>query len=93
MDVSQFDEKIRPLLDDYFLERTWFADGDFGSLDRIELEGCNKLATIDFWSEGWISIDVYDCLDEEQVMNVLLSPDKVDLVPDEFKKLLAVLVP
>lgn len=92
MDIGQFEEKIKPLLGRYLLERSSFENGDFGNLDRIEIEGCNILATIDFWSKGWISIDVYDCLGEEQIMNVLLSPDKADRIPDEFNKLLAILI-
>ncbi|WP_419736733.1 hypothetical protein [Pseudomonas sp. COR18] len=88
MDAFHFNKEIRPLLKGYSVEYSKFANGDFGSLERIELEGFNKLATIEFWSEGWIEIDIYDCARDEQVMNILLSPEEKDLFPKTFERLL-----
>ncbi|WPO98265.1 hypothetical protein SFA35_16625 [Pseudomonas sp. HR96] len=88
MDAFQFNKEFRPLLKVYSVEYSTFASGDFGNLERIELEGFNKLATVEFWSEGWIGIDIYDCACDEQVMNILLSPEEKDLVPKTFEKLL-----
>lgn len=91
MDAFQFNKEVKPLLKDYSIEYSTFANGDFGNLERIELEGFNKLATVEFWSEGWIGIDIYDCAFDEQVMNILLSPEEKDLVPKAFEKLLDIL--
>lgn len=91
MDAFQFNKEVKPLLKGYSVECSTFANGDFGSLERIELEGFNKLATVEFWSEGWIGIDIYDCACDEQVMNILLSPEEKDLVPKAFEKLLGTL--
>ena len=88
MDAFQFNKEVGPLLKGYSVEYSTFANGDFGNLERIELEGFNKLATVEFWSEGWLGIDIYDCACDEQVMNILLSPEEKDLVPKVFEKLL-----
>lgn len=93
MQIDQFCDEIKPLLSDYLLERSSFANGDFGNLERFELDGLNKLVTVDFWSKGWIAIDVYDCLSEQQIMNVLLSPERLRFVSEEFNRLMAMLVP
>lgn len=91
MDAFHFDKEVKPLLKGYSVEYSTFANGDFGNLERIELEGFNKLATVEFWSEGWIGIDIYDCACDEQVVNILLSPEEKDLVPKAFEKLLYIL--
>ncbi|CAM3036412.1 hypothetical protein SAMN04490207_3428 [Pseudomonas gessardii] len=88
MDAFQFNKEVKSLLKGYSVEYSKFANGDFGNLERIELEGFNKLATVEFWSEGWIGIDIYDCACDEQVMNILLSPEEKDLAPKAFEKLL-----
>lgn len=72
----------------YSVAYSVFASGDFDDLERIELEGFHKLATVEFWSEGWIGIDVYDCACDEQIMNVLLSPEDKSFAPKAFEKLL-----
>jgi len=92
MDAFQFNKEVGPLLKGYSVEYSTFANGDFGNLERIELEGFNKLATVEFWSEGWLGIDIYDCACDEQVMNILLSPEEKDLVPKAFEKLLGTLI-
>lgn len=88
MDIFQFNEEVKPLLQGYSVEYSSFPNGDFGDLERVELEGFNKLATVEFWSKGWISIDVYDCACDEQIMNVLLSPEEKNSVPQRFGELI-----
>lgn len=48
MSVIQFEKEINPLLNRYTMQYATFTNGGFGSLERIELEGFNKLATVDF---------------------------------------------
>lgn len=91
MDAFQFNKEIKPLLKGYSVEYSTFANGNFGNLERIELESFNKLATVEFWSEGWVCIDIYDRACDEQVMNILLSPEEKDLVPKALEKLLDIL--
>ena len=55
------------------------------------MEGFNKLGTVEFWSKGWIGVDIYDCALEDQVMNVLLSPEEKDSVPQAFERLIQIL--
>lgn len=91
MDSSWFNESVRPLLKGFSLECSSFSGGDFGDLERIELEGFNKLGTVEFWSKGWVGIDIYDCAIDEQVMNVLLSPGERERVSLEFEKFIKIL--
>ena len=60
MNIGQYVKEIKPLLYRYTMQHTKFTNGDFGSLERIEMEGFNKLSTIYSWSKGWSGIDVYD---------------------------------
>ena len=91
MNLLQFDRELVPLLQGYSVEYSQFEDGDFGTLERLELDGFSKLATIEFWSRGWIGVDIYDCLMGQQLMNVLLSPNDVDLEVDVFQRFISIL--
>lgn len=92
MDRFWFDERVKPILEGFSLTYTSFADGDFGDLERIGLEGFDKLGTVEFWSKGWIGIDIYDCALDCQVMNVLLSPEKKKFVAHEFDNFIRLLM-
>lgn len=91
MDVSWFNESVKPFLKGYSLEYSSFPNGDFGDLERVELEGFNKLATVEFWSKGWVGVDIYDCALDDQVMNVLLSPEEKESIPQAFELLVKIL--
>ncbi len=91
MDRFWFDEYIKPRLSGYSFEYSKFIRGDFGDLERIELEGLGKLGTVEFWSQGWVGLDVYDCACDDQVMNVLLSPEEKGSVLREFERFIGVL--
>lgn len=91
MDSSWFNEGIKPLLNGYSLEYSSFPNGDFGDLERIELEGFNKLGTVEFWSKGWVGIDIYDCALDDQIMNVLLSPEEKESIPQAFERFVKIL--
>lgn len=77
MDVSWFDGNVKPLLSDFSFRYSTFLHGDFGDLQRIEVEGFGKLGTVEFWSREWLGVDIYDLDNDGAVMNVLLSPDEV----------------
>ncbi|GKW06312.1 hypothetical protein [Pectobacterium carotovorum] len=79
MDINFFKKKIEPILVRYSFQYTSFLDGDFGDLERVEFEGHNKVGTVDFWSKGWISIDIYDLVLDDQRLNLLLGPDEEQL--------------
>lgn len=91
MDICWFNENVKPLLKGFSLEYSLFAGGEFGELERIELEGFNKLGTVEFWSKGWVGIDIYDCAIDYQVMNVLLSPEEAESVSQAFERLIKIL--
>ncbi|EQA4282135.1 hypothetical protein ACX2VI_003108 [Cronobacter dublinensis] len=79
MDIVIFKKEIEPVLTGYEFQYSSFPGGDFGDLERVEFEGCNKVGTIDFWSKGWIGIDIYDLIQGGQLINVLLEPDEDQL--------------
>jgi hypothetical protein len=91
MNRSWFDESVKPLLKGYSQEYSSFSNGDLGDLERIELEGFNKLGTVEFWSKGWVGIDIYDCAFDDQVMNVLLSPEEKESVPEVFERFINIM--
>ncbi|WP_052229429.1 MULTISPECIES: hypothetical protein [Pseudomonas] len=91
MNITIFNEVIKPKLTAYSFEYSAFTKGDFGDLERVELEGRDKVATIDFWSQGWIGIDVYDCAIEEQILNSLTSPEEQELAETNFTTLVELL--
>lgn len=79
MDINFFKKEIQPILEGYNFQYSSFPNGDFGDLERVEFEGHNKIGTVDFWSKGWISIDIYDLILDDQLMNLLLGPDEEQL--------------
>ncbi len=68
-----------------------FSGGDFGDLERVEFEGRGKVGTIDFWSQGWIGVDVFDCNSDEQILNKMLSPDERESTVKTFEILMELL--
>ncbi len=92
MDVNYFKKKIAHLLGGYNLKYTSFKDGDFGDLERVEIDGFHKLATVDLWSKGWVNIDVYDCNLEIQLMNLLLDSSEEKEQGEAMEALLGILL-
>ena len=91
MSANWFDEHLRSLLVDCSFDYSSFPNGDFGFLERVEVEGGGKLATVDVWSQGWVGFDIYDCVLNEQVMNILISPDEKDAVPETIEKFVEIM--
>jgi hypothetical protein len=77
MNIDYIKHSTLSKLEGYEFHYSSFPNGDFGSLERVEFENGIKFGTIDLWSKGWISIDIYDSELDEQIMNVLLSPSEV----------------
>lgn len=93
MDICHFKQHIEPSLEGYKVSYSSYLNGDFGNLDRVEIAGLNMLATVEIWSKGWFGIDVYDYSLDEQVMNFLLSPEEISLIPQVLEDLLKKLKP
>jgi len=92
VDINCFKSEIAPLLANYELRYSSFRNGDFGDLERIEIEGFNKLGTVELWSKGWLSIDVYDCILDIQLINLLLEPIDIEEQKKAIETLLKVLI-
>jgi hypothetical protein len=87
-----FNDHVKSKLSNQY-SLTWsdFLDGDFGDLKRLEFESSIKIGTIDFWSLGWIGMDIVDMHRKEQVLNVLYSPDQEGDIKAAFGQLLKLL--
>ncbi|WP_448093794.1 hypothetical protein [Pseudomonas lini] len=62
MNVDYFNWYIKPLLKDCSFKYSSFSNGDFGDLERVEIDGRGKVGAVEFWSMGWMGVDVYDCI-------------------------------
>ncbi|TCN50532.1 hypothetical protein D0809_23605 [Flavobacterium circumlabens] len=83
-DLLWFKMDIEAVLKDYEVKHRFYDDGDFGSLTQIEFNSKEKGGNVDFWGLGWLGVFLWDYQKEEEIMNILLEPNKVE----EQKKLL-----
>lgn len=92
MSINCFKKELAPKLKDYKLTYSSFPSGDFGSLERVVIEGKSKIAGIDFWSKGWLEIDIYDLFLDAQIMNILLDPSETKEQNNAIKKFIEILL-
>lgn len=78
MSINWFQETIAPFLKEYELSYSFFENGDFGDLNRVEFEGKGKGGNIDFWEKNWMEIHLYDYQNDIELMHVLLDPNQYD---------------
>lgn len=71
-----FRDNIVPALGKYKIEYSFFENGDFGDLNRIEFEGCGKGGNIDFWQKKWLEIHLYDYQKDQELIHALLKPEE-----------------
>ena len=92
MDINWFKNEVIPKIADvYKVDYSFFANGDFGNLDRVEFEGNGKGGHIDFWSLGWLNIHLVDYANGDELLNVLLEPQQDERKEEAFKRLLELL--
>ena len=72
--LEWFKKEVSPDLLNYKITYRNYKNGDFGDLDQIIIESEILGGGIDFWSSGWLGIDLYDYEKEELLINVLLEP-------------------
>ncbi len=75
-----FKVMIQPKLSekaDYVFNYRHYDDGDFGDLDQVAFDSDAYLCEIDFWSSGWLSLGVWDVLQEKVVINEFLEPTDI----------------
>ena len=66
-----------------------YKNGDFGDLDQIIIKSKILGDGIDFWSSGWLGIELYDYEKDKQIINVLLEP--TEEYENHLKKLIETL--
>lgn len=89
--ISWFKEIVEPTLKGYEIEYRYYEEGDFGSLNQVEFNSKEKGGNVDFWGLGWLGLYVWDYEKEEEIMNILLSPDQEnekEIAFEEFQKIL-----
>lgn len=91
MNIDSFKTEVAPYLAGYELKYSSFSDGDFGDLERVEFVRGDKLGTVDIWSKGWMSIDVYDSALDAQLINLLLSSDELEQQKKAIENLIRIL--
>lgn len=73
-DIDWFKETVAPSLQGFKIDYFFFENGDFGDLNRVEIEGNGKGGNIDFWEKDWIEIHLYDYNKDEELIHSLLEP-------------------
>ncbi|WP_072166393.1 hypothetical protein [Erwinia sp. Leaf53] len=92
MNISHFKSDIAPKLGSYILTYSSYPNGDFGSLERVEFSGNNLIGTLDFWSQGWLDINVYDCQQDEGLINRYYKPENIVEQEEALRSLCKILV-
>ena len=87
MDIVWFKTSVVPKLENCQIEYHSFANGDFGDLERVELEKAGIGVTLDFWSLGWLGIHAISYKSGEEIINLLLEPDEKGKKEEVFRKL------
>ena len=87
--LEWFKKEVSPDLLNYKITYRNYENGDFGDLDQIIIESKILGGGIDFWSSGWLEIDLYDYEKEELLINVLLEP--TEEYENHLKKLIETL--
>lgn len=88
MDINWFKDEIHPIIEqNYKLTYSFFKNGDFGDLNRVEFEGNEKGGNIDFWSSGWLNIHLVDYEKGNELLNVLVEPQQEMEKNEAFIKL------
>ena len=64
------------------------TNGLFGSLQRVEFESQTRIGGVDFWSSGWINMHLVDTVKGNELINILLEPNKKEKVYDAFDHML-----
>lgn len=85
--LEWFKEAIAPNLKNYKIEYRFYKEGDFGSLNQVSFDSIEIGGEIDFWGMGWLSINLWDYLKDESMLNVFLEPKQHLEKEEAFKKL------
>ncbi|OYQ50024.1 hypothetical protein CHU92_00190 [Flavobacterium cyanobacteriorum] len=86
-----FKTYIESNLQNYETQYRSFKDGDFGSLSQVEFNSNEKGGNIDFWGLGYLGIYLWDYIKEEEVINVLISPEQQEEKEKQISILLQLL--
>ena len=84
---KQFIEEIEPKMIGYEIVYKDFEEGDFGILEQIEFNSDNIGGNIDFWSQGWLGIFLWDYKNEIEILNTLNEPSEGDNKKENFEKM------
>ncbi|MFD2787425.1 hypothetical protein [Hymenobacter rubripertinctus] len=74
--LAWFKEEMAPQLTGCSLVYRSCGEGDFGYLERVEVESETLLGTLDFWSHEWLDLHLIDRAAVEERLNLFLSPNQ-----------------
>lgn len=92
-DIDWFKKYMAPSLEGMKFEYSFFENGDFGNLHRVEIEGGGKGGNLDFWEKDWIEIHLYDYNEDKELIHALLEPTQLkerDDLLEKFESLLKI---
>ena len=89
--TSYFKENIVPKIEKYYsITFSTFIEENIiglGNLDRFEIEGDSFLGGVEFWSRGWLGIHLINLTSDDEIFNILISPDQNIKKIEMLKKL------
>ncbi len=86
-DIEWFKQVIAPTIKGYEIKYRFYENGDFGPLNQVILDSPKKSGGIDFWGLGWLGVDLFDYERDEQLINILLTPNQKQEQDDALKHL------
>jgi hypothetical protein len=89
--INWFKENLEKKFSSYKLEYGYFKDGDFGDLYQVSFENTEKGGVIDFWSENYLGVYLYDYRKDDVVLNLLLKPEKAEEKEKAINQLISLL--
>ncbi len=85
--IEWFKKNIVPKLSDYTIGYRTYSEGDFGSLNQVNFNSTEKGGNVDFWGLGYLGIFLWDFQKDEELMNILIDPNKEQEKEKAFKDL------
>ena len=90
--VNWFRKEVEPLLINSVAQYRHFLNGDFGALDRVEINSDKIAIEVDFWELDWLGIYIWDCNLQVEVLNVLSSPSEEADKQENISKLIQTII-
>lgn len=89
--INWFKLEIAPQLSNYEIRYRYFEEGDFGSLNEVQVVNKNIGAVIDFWGIGWIGFFVWSKREKIDLLNIVLTNDDMQNSDNVVAQLISIM--